>query len=147
MKRVLFLIVGLLMISCSIQSVDRQLEISVNEFNTAFETANVSTLKAMITEDYVHTNSSWKSFGKETWLTYVNERAKKIQDGSLTIHTYFMDEIDIRHHGTAAIVTGRISVDGTENGMHFSKQFRVTQLWILEHERWLRAGFHDTPVQ
>ncbi len=124
-----------------------ELHKAIQTFNEAFVAGDTLVLADMITENYVHTNSSWKSFGKEKWLSYMVSRREKIDSGVLEVRTYEMDEYSIEQYENTAIVTARISSAGTENGIEFDKQFRVTNLWIYDGSRWLRAGFHDTPIQ
>ena len=120
---------------------------TIHEFNTAYEEGNVGKLASLITKNYVHTNSSWKSFGKETWLGYMEDRSKKINNGTLVVESYEMDELSIEMHNDTAIVTAKISTAGSEDGEPFNKNFRVTNIWVFDGSRWLRAGFHDTHIQ
>lgn len=120
---------------------------SISRFNLAFQEGDTNTLSKMIPENYVHTNGSWKSFGKETWLGYMKERSEKIQKGTLTILTYEMSESHIERYDAVAILTARISTSGIEDGKSFQKSFRVTNLWVFQENRWLRAAFHDTVIK
>lgn len=119
---------------------------SIEKFNDAFVAGDTLTLAAMITDNYVHTNSSWKSFGKAQWLAYMSSRRKNIDSGILEVRGYKMDECAVEQFENTAIVTAKITSSGIENGVEFDKQFRVTNLWIYDGSRWLRAGFHDTLI-
>lgn len=135
--------------SCSVSSVirDGSLEMTLKEFNDAFRTGDVDKLSALTTEDYTHTNGAWKSFGKDQWLKYMQARSEQLSSGNLTIATYEMDEVEIKYLDQAALVTFRINTSGIENDQPFNKSFRVTTLWVLEVDRWLRLGFHDTQIE
>ncbi|MEP1033948.1 nuclear transport factor 2 family protein [Ekhidna sp.] len=124
----------------------RDLNSAIELFNEAYVTADTSALARMITDNYVHTNNTWKSFGKEKWLSYMSARRKNIAAGILEVRTYLMDEYAVEQFENSAIVTARIKSSGIENGVEFTKQFRITTLWIYDGSRWLRAGFHDTVI-
>ena len=149
MKRILFLIVILSIVSCSTsnkQSGLIELRESINLFNKAFEQADNRTLAQMITDNYVHTNSSWKSFGKEEWLGYMEKRKDRIESGELKISNYRTEELEIELMGQSAIVTGKIVMDGVEDGESFHKEIRITNFWVVDEGIWKRAGFHDTRI-
>ncbi len=126
---------------------EESLRNAINQFNQAYKIGDVDKLTGMITDNYVHTNSSWKSFGKEKWLGYMKDRSKKINNGALIVESYEMDELSIEMHNDAAIVTAMISTAGIEVGVQFNKKFRVSNFWIFDGSRWLRAGFHDTAIE
>ena len=71
-----FILLSLVLIQCGpekrpeIQAEEYQATLmsTLQEFNTAFQTGDVDKLASMITSDYIHTNGSSKSFGKESWL-------------------------------------------------------------------------------
>ena len=123
------------------------LHASIKLFNEAFVAGDTLVLEEMIAENYVHTNSTWKSFGKEQWLSYMSSRRKKIDAGVLEVEAYTMDELAIEPFENTAFVTARITSVGIEGGVAFQKQFRVTNFWVYDGSRWLRAGFHDTLIE
>ncbi|WP_425389495.1 nuclear transport factor 2 family protein [Ekhidna sp.] len=145
----LVIIFLILSIGCSNQNVplEEELKLTLEEFNQAYKAGDVEKLSSMIAENYVHTNSSWKSFDKETWLGYMNNRSTKINEGALIVESYEMDELSIEMHKDVAITTARISTVGVDNGEQFDKKFRVSNVWIYDGSRWLRAGFHDTLIE
>lgn len=119
---------------------------TVESFNEAYVKGDTSTLAQMISDQYVHTNNTWKSFGKNQWLGYMRSRREKLDQGKLVITSYEMDEYAVELFDNSAVVTARISSKGTENGSLFDKSFRVTNLWVYNDEEWKRAAFHDTPI-
>ena len=142
-----FLLLSIGACSSSQEVSEENLRLALNQFNNAFEKGDVQKLSSLLSPDYVHTNGSWKSFGKEQWLKYMQERSKKIEDGKLTIHSYEMDEVAIEKYEHSAIITTKITSEGLEDGVMFKKAFRVTNIWVHDGSRWLRAGFHDTVIE
>ncbi len=150
MKRVLFFMVVLSVLSCqdsAVQPDEPGLLEALETFNQAFANADVETLDQMITSNYIHTNSNSKSFGREPWLNYLKGRQSKIADGTLTVQEYRLDDREIAFHGNTAIVTGKIVMSGVEDSNTFSREIRVTNIWVNEKGQWKRAGFHDTRIQ
>lgn len=123
-----------------------ELSNTIERFNEAYIKGDTLTLSNMITENYVHTNSFWKSFGKQKWLTYMRSRREKIDAGVLKVLDYKMDEYAVELFENTALVTARISSRGMENGTNFDKSFRITNLWIYDGRQWQRAGFHDSII-
>ena len=151
LKRYFFLLVTLAVFSCSYESEKsgsiEELQQALILFNKAFEVGDVLTLEQMITESYVHTNSSWKSFGKETWLGYMKSRKALLESGELVLSRYEMQEQSIEMLDGSAIVTGKFVMEGEEKGVAFRKEIRVTNFWTIDQGKWKRAGFHDTRIE
>ena len=124
-----------------------KLENVINSFNEAYIIGDTAKLASMITENYVHTNSSWKSFGKEKWLSYMKARREKLDNGAIQVTEYKMEEYAAEQFENTAIVTALITSRGMENDTPFDKSFRVTNVWIYEKGNWRRAAFHDTPIK
>lgn len=149
MKLLSTVLVLLIAIGCSKKqspSLD-ELSDTIEEFNDAFVIGDTAKLANMITDNYVHTNSSWKSFGKEKWLSYMKSRRKNLDNGLLQINEYKMDEYSVEAFENTALVTARIISVGLENEVPFQKSFRVTNLWVFENGKWKRAAFHDTLIK
>ena len=120
---------------------------ALSRFNTAFEEADVEVLQSMITDNYIHTNSSSKAIRKEDWLNYLKKRSESISSEELVITNYEMGEVEIEIHGTTAIVTGKISVSSTTGEGSRDNEYRITNVWVNENGEWKRAGFHDTKIK
>ena len=124
-----------------------ELDKTIEKFNEAYVTGDTTKLAGMITENYVHTNSSWKSFGKEKWMSYMKSRREKLDEGLIQVSEYRMEEYAVESFENTALVTAKIISRGVENNLPFDKSFRVTNLWVYKDGTWKRAGFHDTPVK
>ncbi len=149
MKLFLFVFTFLFAFACSTKEEPKSqtLELAIEQFNEAYRIGNTDVLSKMITDNYTHTNGSWKSFGKEQWMSYMIKRQERLTSGGLVIDQYVMDELAIVFFENSAIVTARISTSGVEHNQPFSKQFRVTNIWVSQEGKWLRAGFHDSAIQ
>lgn len=150
MKYVLVLLTACLMSACAkndAQGDSVQLQKELATFNSAFETADVDKLHSMITENYVHTNGEWKAFGKSEWLGYMEKRKQRIESGELVIDSYQMTDLKITMNNASAFVTGKVISEGSDAGVPFKTEIRVSNYWLLENGQWKRAGFHDTRIE
>ncbi len=150
MKRTLFLLVIATVISCNKKQAApsrEDLELTLKIFNEAFEKGNVEKLDQLITENYSHTNGSWKAFGKNKWLEYMRKRRARLENGELQLSIYRMDDLNIEMNQASAFVTGKIVMVGIENNDPFKREIRVSNLWVIEDGEWKRAGFHDTQIE
>ncbi len=119
---------------------------TINRFNAAFAAADTTILSALLTNDYMHTNSTSGPWGKTGWLNYVQGQRKKLEQGTLKVEEYSMSDFQSQVYGNAAIVSAVITNAGREDTTSFSKSFKVTHLWIYEDGTWKRAGFHDGKI-
>ena len=119
---------------------------AIQEFNKAFQEGNVEKLSYMITEDYMHTNSSSKSFGRERWLNFLQGRQEEIASGQLIVSEYVMDQVEIKVYGNTGILTARMKESSEYNGEKQYSEVRITNLWVNEGGKWKRAGFHDNKI-
>ncbi|WP_109436953.1 MULTISPECIES: nuclear transport factor 2 family protein [Aquimarina] len=120
---------------------------TIAEFNQAFKNSNVEKLKAMITDNYIHTNGSSESINKNTWVNYLHKRNKDIENGDLIVNAYEMSEETVQFYDNVAIVTAKILVSNTRQGNLQENGFRVTNIWVRENGNWKRAGFHDGKIK
>ena len=119
----------------------------IEQFNTAFETGDVKTLESMITDKYVHTNSSAKAIGRDQWVDYLQRRKKDLDSGDLIVGNYALEETEVEIYGDMAILTGKISFSSERSGEQKENEIRITNVWVKEDGAWKRAGFHDTRIR
>lgn len=120
---------------------------ALDAFNAAYARADVAALDKMLASGYLHTNGASPPLGKDSWLNYVSGRRKALDAGDLVIDSYTLLDLQVRLHGRAAAVAGKVRVNGLDRDGPFEHAFRVTQLWIFEDAGWKRAAFHDGRVK
>ncbi|MEM9077792.1 MAG: nuclear transport factor 2 family protein [Bacteroidota bacterium] len=145
----IFVLFGICMLSCQTEKkVDHEsLKTAIETFNRAFSKGDLVVLDSMITPNYLHTNSSSKVIGKESWFNYLEKRNKRLESGEIEVLDYTLDETKIEYHGNSAIVTGRVTVMTKDSLGTKQNQYRITNLWVYENGKWKRAGFHDGKIQ
>ncbi len=115
------------------QQMSREHEVraAVSAFSRAFVEADVSVLRTLLTEDYVHINGrSGSLLNRDEWLNWIASRRAELDSGRLVIDTYRIEDVNVQIHGEAAVVTGRV---------------RFTNVWVEQGGVWRRAAFHDSP--
>ncbi len=117
------------------------------EFNIAFRDGEIDKLEAMITNNYLHTNSNSKSIRKSNWLAYLAKRKEELTSGKLVVNNYEMNETEVEIYDDMAIVTAKISFSTIKSDEKKENEFRTTNVWVKEEGIWKRAGFHDTRIK
>ncbi|MBO3699186.1 nuclear transport factor 2 family protein [Roseivirga sp. E12] len=126
---------------------EKDLMTTLEYFNTAFAEGDLDYLDKHTTDDYRHTNSSSKAFGKEAWFNYLKTRKKDLTNGVLMVENYEMTEIEVQLHSNSAFVTGVVHTKGNHYSEAFDRKLRVSHYWVFEEGVWKRAGFHDTLIE
>ena len=120
---------------------------SFDRFSEAFLAADVETLAALLTDDYIHTNSGAPPLGRTEWLAWVGGRTARVAAGELVYDDYRVEDLAIRRHGDAAVITGRARGRGRDGDRAFTVDVRFTQLWVDTDDGWRRAAFHDAAAK
>ena len=126
---------------------EQQVRKAVEAFSEAFEKADAATLRAMLTDDYVHINGrSGNMLDGAAWLLWIGSRRGDIESGKLFIESYRVDQIKINLHGGTAIVTGVVSTRTQRDGVVTDHRIRFANVWVEQDQHWRRAAFHDSPL-
>jgi len=120
---------------------------AVTAFGLAFVEADISKLKSLLTEDYLHVNGgSGKVLGRDDWLKWMESRRVEIEKGILIIEDYRIEDVEISLDGNAALVVGRVVSSVKRDGVPKSSQIRFSNTWLCRDGVWRRASFHDSPM-
>lgn len=116
---------------------------TIDQFNQAFLEVDRPLLDSMTTANYRHINGSFPPITKDIWLAFLDRRKQAIEDSSLQIVTYRMDELEIQFYDDAAWVSGLVHTQGLRDSVMFDDEIRVSHMWVWEEGRWKRAAFQD----
>lgn len=104
---------------------------------------DTTTLGRILEEDFVAVGPRGFVLSKEQWLS-------RHDSGNLTYQAFGWDEIDVRVHGSAAVMVGRETTEAVyEDGEvrhEIQDQFRATLVFVEERGRWLLLGLHLSPI-
>lgn len=117
---------------------------ALERFRVAFREADVESLRALLADDYVHTNDRGGVLGKERWLEYAKARRADLASGKIVIDSYTYEDVEVRLYDGVAVVTGLNVSRGKREGEDFTTRLRFTHVWVRREGRWRRAAFHDS---
>jgi ketosteroid isomerase-like protein len=66
--------------------------------------------------------------------------------GSLKYESLKFDEIKVHAYGDTAVVTGRSTATGKDNGKEFAGQFRYTRVYVKRQGRWQIVATQATRI-
>jgi ketosteroid isomerase-like protein len=122
-------------------SVEQALMQMEEDLRVAISKSDVDTkaYARLLGDDYVYTNQD----------AVVRTKAQMVSaydSGSLKYESLKFDEIKIYPYGDTAIVTGRSTSKGQDNGKAFSGQFRYTRVYVKRQGRWQLVATQATRI-
>ncbi len=99
------------------------------ELRAAIAKSDTKAYGRLVGDDYVFTNQD----------AVVRTKAQMVSaydSGSLKYESVKFDEIKVHAYGDTAVVTGRQTVKGQDNGKDLSGQFRYTRVYVKQQGRW-----------
>ena len=112
-----------------------QIDEFLSTWAAAERDADVATLDAVLTEDFVGVGPLGFTLPKAAWLA-------RHRDGDLTYETYDLEEVQTRVHGDAVVVTARQVARGAFRGRPTPEALRATLTLVRDEGRWWLAGIH-----
>ncbi|NUM78713.1 nuclear transport factor 2 family protein [candidate division KSB1 bacterium] len=123
---------------------EQEVRDAFSQFADAFVKADTVVLRAMLADDYVHTNANGGVLDKTRWLAFAKTRHEDLKSGKVKIDTYRNDDLRIRVYGETAVVTGLNTTIGIRDGKEWKMHLRFTNIWVKREARWQRVAFHDS---
>jgi ketosteroid isomerase-like protein len=117
----------------------KELRKVMEDWTAAELRGDIASLEGALAEDFVGIGPRGFMLTKDQWL----ERHKS---GKLRYQSIGLDEVQVRLHGDAAVVTGRQSAKGKYEDFDLRDQFRATLVFVKQQERWLLASVHLSPI-
>jgi ketosteroid isomerase-like protein len=111
----------------------------MEDWTAAESRGDIASLEGALAEDFVGIGPRGFMLTKDQWL----ERHKS---GKLRYQSIGLDEVQVRLHEDAAVVTGRQSAKGKYEDFDLRDQFRATLVFVKQQERWLLASLHLSPI-
>jgi hypothetical protein len=110
------------------------------ERNQAIVHGDAATLDRMTSDDY-------------TFITLRGELRTKAQivkdfgSGAAKYQSREISDLNIRVYGNSAIVTGRATQKGMENGKDYSGDYWFTRVYVNQHGQWQTVALQTTLIQ
>ena len=121
-------------------SVKEQIKSLEEERNRAILRGDAATLDRMTSDDYTFITLRGE-------LRTKAEIVKGFQSGAFKYESRTISELNIRVYGDTAIVTGRSTQEGAENGKDYSGDYRFTRVYLKENGRWVTVALQTTPIR
>lgn len=127
------------------KNAEQEIERLEKEWNTANETFDVSIMERLLADDSMHIASNGNILNKKQDIE--NAKANKARTANTKL-TYDIDEKVIRLYKNLAVVTGRGTIQITENGtQRTGGQFRFTHVWMKGKNGWQIVSDHTTIIR
>jgi ketosteroid isomerase-like protein len=120
----------------SVEQAVMQLE---EELRVAITKGDMKAYGRLVGDDYVYTNQD----------AVVRTKAQMVSaydSGSLKYESAKFDEIKVHAYGDTAVVTGRNTTKGKDNGKDFVGQFRYTRVYVKRQGTWQLVATQATRI-
>lgn len=110
------------------------------ERNEAIVHGDAAALERMTSADYTFITLRGE-------LRTKSEIVKGFSTGAFKYGSREISDLYIRVYGNTAVVTGRSSQKGTENGKDYSGDYRFTRVYVKHNGRWLTVALQATLLE
>ena len=105
----------------------------------AYVRRNTAFLEQYLAEDYVST------FPDGTVLDKQGE-IESLKSGDIALTEMTPSEMNVRTYDGAAVITGRSTIKANVKGEKVSGEYRFTDVWIKQDNRWLAVASQVTRI-
>jgi len=110
------------------------------ERNRAILSGDAAALDRMTADDYTFITLRGELRSKA-------EIVKGFRSGSFKYESRSISDLNIRVYGDAAVVTGRSTQKGTENGKDYSGDYWFTRVYVKQGGRWVTVALQTTAIR
>ena len=93
----------------------------------------------IVGDDYVFTN-------QDALVRTKAQMVSAYESGSIKYESVKFDDMKVRSYGDTAVVTGRSTVKGMDNGKDIGGQFRYTRVYVKRQGRWQLVATQSTNI-
>ena len=124
------------------QSSKEKLELlKVNEeFDKAIVARDVSVYERIMADDFIFT-------GADGTVSDKKNEIEKVRSGRLTFESGKSDQVRVKVYGNTAVVTGRFTAKGKNNGRDFTFIERYTAVFVKRDGRWQMVAEQATEIR
>jgi ketosteroid isomerase-like protein len=121
-------------------STEEQIKSIEEERNRAILSGDAATLERMTADDYTFITLRGQ-------LRTKAEIVKGFQSGAFKYESRTISELKVRVYGDTAVVTGRSTQKGEENGKDYSGDYRFTRVYVRDKGRWMTVALQTIPIR
>ncbi len=108
-------------------------------WTTAELRGDTTFLERRLAGDFVGVGPLGFMLTKQEWLA-------RHQSGDLKYEALTLDEVKVRIYNDAAVLIGRQVQSAAYRGNSIPGQFRITLVFVYQHEQWQLASLHLSPI-
>ena len=105
----------------------------------SYVNGEVAFLEQYLAEEYVSTFPDGAVLDKKGEI-------HALLSGAIALHAMHASAMTVRVYGDAAVITGESTIKARVKGRDESGQFRFTDVWIKQGERWLAVASQVTRI-
>jgi ketosteroid isomerase-like protein len=100
---------------------------------------DTSFLERHLSDDYVSTFPDGAVLDKKGEIA-------ALKSGAVALTEMTPGEMKVRVYGETAVITGRSSIKANVNGQEISGEFRFTDIWVKQSNRWMAVASQVTRI-
>jgi ketosteroid isomerase-like protein len=120
---------------------------AVDEIKALEETRNQAVLKGDVAALDRMTSDDYTFITLRGELRTKAEILKGFASGAFKYQSREISDLKVRLYGDSAVVTGRSSQKGTENGKDYSGAYWFTRVYVKQNGRWVSVALQTTLIQ
>jgi ketosteroid isomerase-like protein len=144
MKKLMFAALALLTFATIAPAQDGKVQQEIRkleeERNKAILAGDFAALDRMTSEDYTFVTLRGEMRTK-------SEIVNGFKSGAFKYQSREISDLNVRVYGNAAVVTGRSSQKGAENGKDYSGDYWFTRVYAKQNGRWITVALQTTAIQ
>ena len=121
-------------------SAEKEIRALEEERNQAILHGDAAALERMTSDDYTFITLRGE-------LRTKAEIVKGFRSGSFKYESRTISDLKVRVYGDTAVVTGRSSQQGKENGKDYSGYYRFTRVYVKQKGQWVTVALQTTPIR
>ena len=106
-----------------------------NKWNAAYKHGDIAAMESLLAEDFIITLEDGSTFSKSGYIAHNGDR-------TLHVEITEMSGVNVRMHGSAAVVTGAYHEKGVFRGKPYEYHDRFTDVWMNKNGKWQVIASH-----
>ncbi|HYN25496.1 MAG TPA: nuclear transport factor 2 family protein [Pyrinomonadaceae bacterium] len=122
-----------------VDSVEQAVTQMEEELRVAISKGDTKAYARLVGDDYVFTNH-------DAVIRTKAQMVSAYDSGSIKYESVMFDEIKVHVYGDTAVVTGRNTAKGLDNGKDIGGQFRYTRVYVKRQGKWQLVATQATRI-
>lgn len=112
-----------------------------SKWNDAYKHGDIDAMNALVTDDFIITVEDGVTFSKAGYIAHLAGTTERVKVAEIS-------DVQVRVHGSMAVVTGAYREEGTSKGKAYEYRDRFTDVWVENDGKWrILASHYSIPVK